>query len=542
MKSEQYQKLLLDVWREACRHIEMGESAETFLRMLRQQVALDGIIIHWLDQEHRRVSVAAVVPGQLRSSIVAPIEEVSEKQFRQLAEWIRAGVILRHESADRKLLPVPLLNALAEGTSGILVAPLCGPHGTLGMCSLLPAKGHPLTGQHRDLLLAIQEPLAVALENDRRLHELAVLREAAEADRRTLLTRLGREEMGGLVVGMESGLSLVIARVRLCSRSLVPVLILGETGTGKEVIAREIHNGSGRGSGPFIRVNCGAIPRELIDSQLFGHEKGSFTGAVEARQGWFERADGGTLFLDEIGELPPDAQVRFLRVLQDGFVERVGSQRVTPVDVRVVAATHRNLAEMVSNGRFREDLWYRIAVFPILIPPLRERLHDVPALVDHFVRRAAVRFGLAAVQATEADIRLMQTYDWPGNIRELGAVIDRAVILGEGSTLEIEAAMGTPHSAAAGRVGLPSASAVFQSPARISSAPVSQAAAASPRVETLEQAMRRQIEAALEATRGRIEGAHGAAAVLEINPHTLRARMRKLGIKWASFRAPRMDR
>ena len=184
-------------------------------------------------------------------------------------------------------------------------------------------------------------------------------------------------------------------RVELVARSDAPVLIFGETGTGKELIARTIHNRSSRHSGPFDRVNCGAIPPELIDSQLFGHERGAFTGAVEARRGWFERADGGTLFLDEIGELPPAAQVRMLRILQDGWMERVGAEKPINVDVRIVAATNRDLASMVAEGLFREDLWYRIAVFPIVLPPLRERREDIapprPAL--RRARGHAVRAG-----------------------------------------------------------------------------------------------------------------------------------------------------
>src|SRR4029078_13148661 len=209
---------------------------------------------------------------------------------------------------------------------------------------------------------------------DARLHELAALREASEAERQRVWRRLGRNATGETIVGDSERLAHVMQRVDLVSRSEVPVLILGETGTGKELVARATHNRSERHDGPFLRVNCGAIPRELIDSQLFGHERGSFTGASETRQGWFERADMGTLFLDEIGELPLDAQVRFLRVLQDGFVERVGGPKPIRVNVRVVAATHRDLAAMVREGTFREDLWYRIAVFPILLPPLRERI------------------------------------------------------------------------------------------------------------------------------------------------------------------------
>jgi hydrogenase-4 transcriptional activator len=307
------------------------------------------------------------------------------------------------------------------------------------------------------------------------------------------------------------------------------VLILGETGTGKEVVARAIHTRSARASGPFMRVNCGAIPSELIDSQLFGHEKGSFTGASDMRQGWFERADGGTLFLDEIGELPLQAQVRLLRVLQDGFLERVGGHQSIRVDVRIVAATHRDLATMVHTKEFREDLWYRLAVFPILLPALRDRKGDIPALARHFAERAAMRFGLPLVMPTESDIALLSNYSWPGNIRELGSVIDRAAILGEGRTLEIAKALG---------VISPGASA----PSNSNTAPQAAAPtkpAESPQAETiatLDEAMRAHITKALAYTRGRIEGPKGAAAILDINPHTLRARMRKLKINWSEYR------
>jgi transcriptional regulator with GAF, ATPase, and Fis domain len=275
-----------------------------------------------------------------------------------------------------------------------------------------------------------------------------------------------------------------------------------------------------------LRVNCGAIPRELIDSQLFGHEKGSFTGASETRQGWFERADMGTLFLDEIGELPLDAQVRFLRVLQDGYVERVGGAKPIRVNVRVVAATHRDLAAMVREGTFREDLWYRIAVFPILLPPLRDRADDIPALATHFAQRAAIRFGLAPVLPTEEDFELLKSYDWPGNIRELGAVIDRAAILGDGHSMELAAALG---------VSAPTLSSVSKAAAD-SNATAARITGNRQRVATLDDAMRTHIESALRLTRGRIEGPRGAARLLAINPHTLRARMRKMKIDWSVFR------
>jgi transcriptional regulator with GAF, ATPase, and Fis domain len=334
--------------------------------------------------------------------------------------------------------------------------------------------------------------------------------------------------MGEKIVGADAGLHEVMERVQLVSQSDVPVLILGETGTGKEVVARAIHSRSARAAGPFIRVNCGAIPSELIDSQLFGHERGSFTGASETRQGWFERADGGTLLLDEIGELPLPAQVRLLRVLQDGFVERVGGQKAIRADVRIVAATHRDLPTMVQAGTFREDLWYRIAVFPIVLPRLCERLGDIPALARHFAERAANRFGLAFVEPSPRDVQLLMSYPWPGNIRELGAVIDRAAILGDGRGLEIATALGsaaTPTSTRSRPTGR-SGEALAAAPP-----PTSQ-------VATLDEAMRQHIVRALMAARGRIEGPHGAAKLLGINPHTLRARMRKLGVEWARFRAP----
>ena len=309
-----------------------------------------------------------------------------------------------------------------------------------------------------------------------------------------------------------------------------PVLLLGETGTGKEVLARAIHAKSRRAGGPILRVNCGALSPGLIDSELFGHEKGSFTGAAALRKGWFERADGGTLFLDEIAELPADAQVRLLRILQDGTFERVGGQRSHSVDVRVVAATHRNLREMVARGTFREDLWYRIGVFPIELPPLRARREDIPALAAHFALRAGMRLGGAPIALGPDDVDLLVSYSWPGNVRELAAVIERAAILGDGHQLRLAAALG--GGAGANGSG---ASASRQGSGAGSKASRREVDPAS--VVTLDEAMREHIERALLATGGRIEGSRGAAALLQINPHTLRARMRKLRIDWGSFRS-----
>ena len=321
------------------------------------------------------------------------------------------------------------------------------------------------------------------------------------------------------LIGGNTGLATVMARAEMVARSSAPVLVFGETGTGKEIIARAIHERSPFRNGPFRRVNCGAIAPELIDSELFGHEAGAFTGAVSRRKGWFEQADGGTLFLDEVGELAPAAQVRLLRVVQDGEVVRVGGDRPVHVKVRIVAATHRDLPAMVEAQTFREDLYYRLSVFPIVIPPLRDRPGDIRAFAEYFAERAANRFGLRAVPVSDEDVRALAAYRWPGNVREMAAVMDRAVLIGQGRALDVVAALG-------GTATMTSAV----------PAPRTDAPPPSGTIEPLDVVMRRHIEAALRETYGRIEGRHGAARLLRINPHTLRARMRKLEIDWRAFR------
>ena len=317
------------------------------------------------------------------------------------------------------------------------------------------------------------------------------------------------------IVGHAGGLRSVFDRVDMVAPSDLHVLLFGETGTGKEVVARAIHERSKRRDQPFLRVNCGAMAPELVDTELFGHERGAFTGAIAQRKGWFEQAHLGTLFLDEIGELSQAVQVRLLRVVQDGELLRVGGVEPLRVDVRIVAATHRDLAAMVEAREFREDLFYRLAVFPVVIPPLRERVEDLPALAAYFAARAAHRFGLRTSMVSAADLLLLRRYRWPGNVRELASVIDRAVLLGDGHGLDVARSLGL--SPRAGRaVGAP---------------------ATEPGDElSLDDAIRHHIERALAATHGRIEGPFGAAKRLEINPHTLRAKMRKLGIDGSAHR------
>jgi transcriptional regulator with GAF, ATPase, and Fis domain len=505
--------LLLGVWREVGRQGELASAFERIAPLLRRQLRADDVLLRRLDLAHgllETVATAGGGPGPAASELSGPA-------LRELAAWCRRGRPLHGPAGQlRRKLP----GALPDDLEGdVLLGPLAGPGDVSGVLVLAARPPRRFARDAGTAMRALLEPFATALENERRRTELEALRESAEADRHSLLTRLGRQDLQDTIVGIESGLRASMERIELVAPSDVPVLLLGETGSGKEVAARTIHQRSPRASGPFLRVNCGAIPAGLIDSELFGHERGSFTGADRQRKGWFERADGGTLFLDEVGELPAAAQVRLLRILQDGTFERVGGSRALRADVRIVAATHRDLHAMVAEGRFREDLWYRLAVFVIHLPPLRDRPEDIPALAGHFAQRAATRFGLPARMPSPEDVTLLAAYAWPGNVRELASVMDRAVLLGQGRSLEIAKALGpvaTPVPEAA-------------------SSPVLPAPAGAP--ATLDAAARQHIEAALARAHGRIEGPFGAALALGINPHTLRARMRKLGIDWRGFRA-----
>ncbi|HEX3034351.1 MAG TPA: sigma 54-interacting transcriptional regulator [Thermodesulfobacteriota bacterium] len=519
---EQFKDFMLNVWREACRNIEITEFVATIAEILMHQMPLKRLVVRRIDGEKYHIETLAASSASGSEKFVSDHAEWGIDKIKQLLDWCYQGKVKLHKAGDKT--DHISFNAVPKFVQGdVLIGPLVSEHKIFGLLLLEGIQSHSFTAEHERICLALLEPFAVALENDHRLSELKALREAAEADKRSLLARLGREDLSEMIIGVNGGLRSVMERVRLVARSDVPVLIFGETGSGKEVIARAIHNRSMRASGPFMRVNCGAIPPGLIDSELFGHEKGSFTGATSTHRGWFERANGGTLFLDEIGELPQDAQVRLLRVLQDGSFERVGGERPITVDVRIIAATHRDLAARVQDGKFREDLWYRIAVFPIVLPPLRERQEDIPALAEHYARRAAIRFGLKLQLPTPGDISLLAAYHWQGNVREFASVIDRAAILGDGERLEVAKALGVVTDV----VALPKVASSSPGAAGVNSGVMH---------PSLDMAMKQHIEAALAATHGRVEGRYGAAALLKINPHTLRARMRKLGINWASFR------
>ena len=495
--------------------------------MLVRHIPVEQVLVRRIDPTRMCLETVAVGLTARRQSPLPARTDCSAAEIEALTAWCRRRKV-SHRQGDEPLAPELAKLLFSRFDSDALVGPLGDPAGHCGVLAVLAHSDR--TFDHRDVELTqlLLEPFSAALENDVRVREMAALSEAAEADKRSLLTRLGRKALGDTIVGVGTGLRAVMERVELVARSDAPVLIFGETGTGKELIARTIHNRSPRHAGPFSRVNCGAIPPELIDSQLFGHERGAFTGAVANRRGWFERADGGTLFLDEIGELPPAAQVRMLRILQDGWMERVGGEKAINVDVRIVAATHCDLASMVAEGQFREDLWYRIAVFPIVLPPLRERREDIAKLASHFADRAATRFGLAPAAPTSEDMMLLTAYDWPGNVRELAAVIDRAAILGDGKRLEVAKALGVGAN-------VPRDFATDDHTSHQTGNSTAAPTGLQP-IEPLDTVIRRHMEAALAAAQGRIEGRRGTAALLRVNPHTLRARMRKLGIDWTRFR------
>ncbi|ACD95160.1 sigma-54 interaction domain-containing protein [Trichlorobacter lovleyi] len=365
--------------------------------------------------------------------------------------------------------------------------------------------------EHADLIRLVAEPIAIALSNALAHEELLHLRDVLLDDNRFLQRELSPGSDGGDIVGEQSGLRNVMEQVRQVAPLNNTVLLLGETGVGKEVIANAIHYGSTRSSGPFVKVNCGAIADTLIDSELFGHEKGAFTGAVAEKRGRFERANGGTLFLDEIGELPLQAQVKLLRVLQNRELERVGGAKPIPINIRIIAATNRNLEQMITEGHFREDLWFRINVFPIFIPPLRQRREDIPALARHLVQVKSRELGLTEVPAIALGaLERLMICDWPGNVRELQNIVERELIRHRGGSLSFESL-------------LPPLSPQKEPP----SSNVNQELE---KPESLDEAMAHHIRKVITFTKGKINGTGGAAELLRINPSTLRSRMAKLGV------------
>jgi transcriptional regulator with GAF, ATPase, and Fis domain len=379
--------------------------------------------------------------------------------------------------------------------------------------------GHPVLNSSGEIVELFGTVMDVTEQHRNRavlegaFDEIRTLKDQLYKENLALREEVDRASMFEEIVGTSKSLEAVLAQVGKVAPTNSTVLITGETGTGKELIARAIHKRSQRSKRAFVSVNCAALAPGLISSELFGYEKGAFTGATQRRLGRFELADGGTIFLDEVGELPPETQVALLRVLQEREFERVGGTHSVHVDVRVIAATNRDLRTAVATGSFRQDLFYRLNVFPIAVPPLRERKDDILMLVEYFVQRYATRAGKSIRSVGKKTLELFQSYDWPGNVRELQNVVERSVILSTGDVLRVDESWLCYESS--------------ESPSMIQ---------ASPQLTAAEHDERETIEAALAESRGRVSGPLGAAAKLRVPRSTLESRIRALKINKSRFK------
>ncbi len=420
-------------------------------------------------------------------------------------------------NADRKLYADGRLTELiGEGSFNNLKRQMLTKNGTvidLVMSAISVRNEH---GEVEHMLVAskdVTERNRAERELRRTLAENARLREELERERDYLREEVNVAMNFGRIVGTSSALRRMLKRVEAVAETPASVLLQGESGVGKELVAHAIHVRSARAAGPLVKVNCASIPKELFESEFFGHVKGAFTGANRDRIGRFQLADGGTIFLDEVGEIPFESQGKLLRVLQESEFERVGDDITRSVDVRVIAATNRNLEELIVEGRFREDLFYRLSVFPINVPPLRERGDDVVQLAQHFLEQTCKDFGRDILTLTRAQAAILRTYDWPGNVREMKNVIERAVILSQGKVLRLDLSM----------------------PALRTDSPESQVATAE-KTEILTEKELKDLQKAnlikaLKRTNWRVSGAGGAAELLGVRPTTLADRIRSLKIK-----------
>ena len=491
-----------------------------------------------------RSAITLYVPERDTLRIVAQNDEYSSDFFsvgRELdrkdshAGWafdhqrplVRRNLESESESSTERLL-------LKQGVRSICVAPLVAGGKSIGTLNLASTKANEYSAADGDLLQQVANQVALAVENMKAYEEIRALKAKFEKENIYLREEIRSEHNCGEIVGSSSPLGEVLEKVERVAPLDSTVLIYGETGTGKELIARAIHDRSDRKNGPLVKLNCSAISAGLVESELFGHMKGAFTGALGRHVGRFELADGGTLFLDEVSELPLETQVKLLRVLQEREFEPVGSNKTIQVNVRIIAATNRNLEESVGAGRFRSDLFYRLNVFPIELPPLRHRRSDVPELVMFFLARFANKFGkkIEAVQKETMD--LLMDYAWPGNVRELQNIIERAVVLSRTPVLSLDAAF-LPRTSPAGE---PRYAASVEPPKPdhpITPDPTPSAEASFP---SLEQMERSHILAALKRTEGVIDGPKGAARILNLHANTLRSRMAKLSIDRKSHEMP----
>jgi transcriptional regulator with GAF, ATPase, and Fis domain len=491
-----------------CGSLEIEEAMSRFVRYVRSFIPADRmlLLVYESDLQALRTVASATAEAGQKVDVLTPVQGQAREWIERLASSSHEDAVLV-DSQEQNPVAREVLRSHGVQGSSFLRMRLVTDDGRLAGVALTAEGADRYGEEHARLLLLLKDPFTIALANTLDHDEVVRLRDRLADDNRYLNRELLRIS-GDQIIGADFGLREVMHEVQHVAPTESPVLLTGETGAGKDVVANAIHLGSPRREGPFIAVNCGAIPESLLDSELFGHEKGAFTGALSKKRGRFERADKGTILLDEIGEMPLEAQVRLLRVLQHREIERVGGTDRIPVDIRIIAATNKDLPAMVKAGRFREDLWFRINVFPIAIPPLRDRPSDIPALVQHFVERKTreLKIGETPRLAPGAIDDLM-AYDWPGNVRELENLVERSMILSHGEPLRFDDLCSSPSMSA----GAPS-------------------------LETETEALdldtmnKRHIQRVLGMTGGQIHGPGGAGELLGVNPNTLRARMKKLSI------------
>ena len=476
-------------------------------QVLVEVLPLESLVLHIVDREKMKFRVIADATKEFSEPF--KLSEIPE-QYRHGPRWQNIDTDTPHLFSGNlaNTLTEMLLKKYGYATDTVYWTPLVLDEEHFGEFSALIKAGVKIEESNLEIINMLKPALTIALANALQHEEINQLRVELADDNFRLRNEL--DEIKGIsVLNKLDGLSEVSNSVERVAHLETPVLILGETGVGKEVVANNIHLHSNRSEKPFITVNCGAMPENLADSYLFGHEKGAFTGADQKRKGYFERAHNGTLFLDEVGELSLDVQVRLLRVLETRTIERVGGQDSVPVNVRIIAATHRDLVKMINDGRFREDLWYRLNVFPIVVPPLRHRTGDIPSLVDYFLETKSKELRLTKIpKIGQTELLKLQNYNFPGNVRELQNVIVRALIHSSGTGGEYLSGLMNNISISAAK-------------------PAKQSDAGFPNLNDM---TRKHIEKALEKCNGRIQGPKGAAKLLAIPPSTLRAKIKKFKI------------
>jgi len=516
-KSEQRKRTLLDINNAIITNLTEEALLHSISEAVRPSISFCRCAITLYTPETDTIRFLAV-EGALRSDYFHPGRE--EDRAETSVGWVfdhqvplRRNLEEQQEFANEKRL-------WAEGLQSLCIVPLISRGKSIGTLSVVSREKNRYSEEDAVFLQEVASQVALAIQNMKSYEEIATLKARLEKENVYLREEIRTEHNFEEIVGNSPALLAVLRTVEQVAPTDSTVLIYGETGTGKELIARAIHNLSARKDRALVSVNCSAISAGLVESELFGHLKGAFTGAIERRIGRFELAHGGTIFLDEIGELPLETQVKLLRVLQEHEFEPVGSSHTQRVDVRVIAATNRNLRDLVQVGRFRSDLFYRLNVLPIPLPPLRDRRSDIPGLVALFLARFAKRFGKKVEGVSQETMARLMTYPWPGNVRELQNVMERAIVLSAGPTLRLDkdlvpvAGSGDPTDAA--------------------EIPASPSAS----LPTLEQVERIHIMTALEQAGGVVDGPKGAARILDLHPNTLRHRMSKLGIKRPVHRQP----